>query len=152
MQVVSEKLEVETYGRVELEELQRKLLQERAETKARLDAEAKNSTSLLQHKRNLEDERDSKLASMKADIEGVDNKIQTEKAAIQEWASVAKEEEGEESVLIKKIDVNQEAHQEMEMTQRRLQDILAEINAQVCTQVDCIHSLLRPRVAREFPQ
>jgi hypothetical protein len=68
---------------------------------------------------------------MKADIEGVDNKIQTEKAAIQEWASVAKEEEGEESVLIKKIDVNQEAHQEMEMTQRRLQDILAEINAQV---------------------
>ena len=45
MQVVSEKLEVETYGRVELEELQRKLLQERAETKARLDAEAKNSTS-----------------------------------------------------------------------------------------------------------
>jgi hypothetical protein len=129
--VVSEKLEVETYGRVELEELQRKLLQERAETKARLDAEAKNSTSLLQHKRNLEDERDSKLASMKADIEGVDNKIQTEKAAIQEWASVAKEEEGEESVLIKKIDVNQEAHQEMEMTQRRLQDILAEINAQV---------------------
>ena len=130
MQVVSEKLEVETYGRVELEELQRKLLQERAETKARLDAEAKNSTSLLQHKRNLEDERDSKLASMKADIEGVENKIQTEKAAIQEWASVAKEEEGEESVLIKKIDVNQEAHQEMEMTQRRLQDILAEINAQ----------------------
>ncbi len=129
--MVSEKLEVETYGRVELEELQRKLLQERAETKARLDAEAKNSTSLLQHKRNLEDERDSKLASMKADIEGVDNKIQTEKAAIQEWASVAKEEEGEESVLIKKIDVNQEAHQEMEMTQRRLQDILAEINAQV---------------------
>ena len=130
MQVVSEKLEVETYGRVELEELQRKLLQERAETKARLDAEAQNSTSLLQHKRNLEDERDSKLASMKADIEGVENKIQTEKAAIQEWASVAKEEEGEESVLIKKIDVNQEAHQEMEMTQRRLQDILAEINAQ----------------------
>ncbi len=131
LQVVSEKLEVETYGRVELEELQRKLLQERAETKARLDAEAKNSASLLQHKRNLEDERDSKLASMKADIEGVENKIQTEKAAIQEWASVAKEEEGEESVLIKKIDVNQEAHQEMEMTQRRLQDILAEINAQV---------------------
>ena len=129
--MVSEKLEVETYGRVELEELQGKLLQERAETKARLDAEAKNSTSLLQHKRNLEDERDSKLASMKADIEGVDNKIQTEKAAIQAWASVAKEEEGEESVLIKKIDVNQEAHQEMEMTQRRLQDILAEINAQV---------------------
>ncbi len=122
---------METYGRVELEELQRKLLQERAETKARLDAEAKNSASLLQHKRNLEDERDSKLASMKADIEGVENKIQTEKAAIQEWASVAKEEEGEESVLIKKIDVNQEAHQEMEMTQRRLQDILAEINAQV---------------------
>ena len=122
---------METYGRVELEELQRKLLQERAETKARLDAEAKNSASLLQHQRNLEDERDSKLASMKADIEGVENKIQTEKAAIQEWASVAKEEEGEESVLIKKIDVNQEAHQEMEMTQRRLQDILAEINAQV---------------------
>jgi hypothetical protein len=41
--VVQEKLEVETYGRIELEELQRKLLQERAELKARVDAESKNS-------------------------------------------------------------------------------------------------------------
>jgi predicted MPP superfamily phosphohydrolase len=144
--VVTEKLEVETYGRVELEELQRKLLQERAETKARLDAEAKNSASLLQHKRNLEGERDAKLASMRADAEGVENKIQAEKAAMQEWASLAKEEEGEESVLIKKIDANQEAHQEMEMTQRRLQDILAEINAQVPPSRTHSYSLLhRPQ-------
>ena len=42
-QVVQEKLEVETYGRMELEELQGKLLQERAELKARVDAESKNS-------------------------------------------------------------------------------------------------------------
>jgi len=42
-----------------------KLLQERAELKARVDAESKNSTSLTQHKRNLEDERDAKLSSMK---------------------------------------------------------------------------------------
>jgi hypothetical protein len=66
LQVVQEKLEVETYGRMELEELQGKLLQERAELKARVDAESKNSTSLTQHKRNLEDERDAKLSSMKA--------------------------------------------------------------------------------------
>ena len=66
LQVVQEKLEVETYGRMELQELQRKLLQERAELKARVDAESKNSTSLTQHKRNLEDERDAKLSSMKA--------------------------------------------------------------------------------------
>jgi chromosome segregation ATPase len=59
LQVVQEKLEVETYGRMELEELQRKLLQERAELKARIDAETKNSMSLTQHKRNLEDERES---------------------------------------------------------------------------------------------
>jgi hypothetical protein len=64
--VVQEKLEVETYGRMELEELQGKLLQERAELKARVDAESKNSTFLMQHKRNLEDERDAKLSSMKA--------------------------------------------------------------------------------------
>jgi hypothetical protein len=66
LQVVQEKLEVETYGRMELEELQGKLLQERAELKARVDAESKNSTFLMQHKRNLEDERDAKLSSMKA--------------------------------------------------------------------------------------
>jgi hypothetical protein len=66
LQVVQEKLEVETYGRMELEELQGKLLQERAELKARVDAESKNSTFLTQHKRNLEDERDAKLSSMKA--------------------------------------------------------------------------------------
>ena len=66
LQVVQEKLEVETYGRMELEELQRKLLQERSELKARVDVESKNSTSLTQHKRNLEDERDAKLSSMKA--------------------------------------------------------------------------------------
>jgi hypothetical protein len=57
---------VETYGRMELEELQGKLLQERAELKARVDAESKNSTSLTQYKRNLEDERDAKMSSMKA--------------------------------------------------------------------------------------
>ena len=34
-------------------------------------------------------------------------------------------------MLLKKIEANQEAHQEMEMTERRLRDILAEINAQV---------------------
>jgi hypothetical protein len=66
LQVVQEKLEVETYGRMELEELQGKLLQERAELKARVDAKSKNSTFLMQHKRNLEDERDAKLSSMKA--------------------------------------------------------------------------------------
>jgi hypothetical protein len=66
LQVVQEKLEVETYGRMELEELQGKLLQERAELKARVDAESKNSTFLTQHKRNLEDERDAKMSSMKA--------------------------------------------------------------------------------------
>ena len=104
LQVVQEKLEVETYGRAELEELQRKLLQERAELRARIDAETKNSTSLTQHKRNLEDERDAKLASMKSDMQGVDNKIEAEKAAMQEWASLAKEEEGEESVLQRKLD------------------------------------------------
>ena len=66
LQVVQEKLEVETgEARKELEELQRKLLQERAEIQARVDAESKDSTSLTQHKRNLEDERDAKLSSMK---------------------------------------------------------------------------------------
>ena len=67
---------------------------------------------------------------MKADMEGVNNKIEAEKAAIQEWASLSKEEEGEEAVLLRKLDANQEANQEMEMTERRLRDILAEINAQ----------------------
>ena len=141
LQVVQEKLEVETYGRAELEELQRKLLQERAELRARIDAETKNSTSLTQHKRNLEDERDAKLASMKSDMQGVDNKIEAEKAAMQEWASLAKEEEGEESVLQRKLDANQEAHQEMEMTERRLRDILAEINAQTDAMTATIEDL-----------
>lgn len=48
LQTIGEKLEVETYGRAELEELQKSLLQERAEIKARIDAEVKNSTSLVQ--------------------------------------------------------------------------------------------------------
>lgn len=48
LQTIGEKLEVETYGRAELEELQKSLLQERAEIKARIDAEVKNSNSLVQ--------------------------------------------------------------------------------------------------------
>lgn len=67
---------------------------------------------------------------MKADVEGVDRKIQAEKAAVQEWGSLIKEEEGEELVLVKKVDANKEAIQEMEMTQKRLRDILTEINTQ----------------------
>jgi hypothetical protein len=83
LQTTSEKLEVETYGRAELEELQKALMQERAEIRARIDAEVKNSTALVQHKRNLEDERDAKLSNLRADIEGVDRKIAAEKAASQ---------------------------------------------------------------------
>ena len=131
MQTITEKLEVETYGRAELEELQKALMQERAEIKARIDAESKNSASLIKHKRDLEQERDTKVGNMKGDIEGVERKVQAEKAAAQEWGSLIKEEEGEETVLIKKVDANKEAIQEMEMTQKRLTDILSEINTQV---------------------
>lgn len=67
---------------------------------------------------------------MKADVEGIDRKVQAEKAAVQEWSSLIKEEEGEELVLVKKVDANKEAIQEMEMTQKRLRDILTEINTQ----------------------
>lgn len=131
MQTITEKLEVETYGRAELEELQKALMQERAEIKARIDAESKNSASLVKHKKDLEQERDTKVGNMKGDIEGVERKVQAEKAAAQEWGSLIKEEEGEETVLIKKVDANKEAIQEMEMTQKRLTDILSEINTQV---------------------
>lgn len=62
-QTITEKLEVETYGRSELEELQKALMQERAEIKARIDAESKNSASLVKHKKDLEQERDTKVGS-----------------------------------------------------------------------------------------
>ena len=68
---------------------------------------------------------------MKGDIEGVERKVQAEKAAAQEWGSLIKEEEGEETVLIKKVDANKEAIQEMGLTQKRLTDILSEITTQV---------------------
>jgi hypothetical protein len=63
------------------------------------------------------------------------------RVCVQEWASLAKEEEGEEAVLLRKLDANQEACQEMEMTERRLRDILAEINAQTDAMTATIEDL-----------
>lgn len=84
------------------------------------------------------------VGNMKGDIEGVKRKVQAEKAAAQEWGSLIKEEEGEETVLIKKVDANKEAIQEMEMTQKRLTDILSEIT----TQVDAMMATIEVRFFR----
>jgi hypothetical protein len=42
-----------------------------------MDAETKNSFSLTQHKRNLEDERDAKLSSMKVTYADVCSRMLT---------------------------------------------------------------------------
>jgi chromosome segregation ATPase len=86
--------------------------------------------ALSANRRQLQDERDKKIGSMRADIQALADRIAVEAQALREHQSKRSEIQGEVQVLNAKLESNKSVMLELKLTRERISQLLTDLHNQ----------------------
>ena len=98
--------------------------------RSRVDTQERDLHTLSANRRQLQDERDKKIGSMRADIQALADRIAVEAQALREHQSKRSEIQGEVQVLNAKLESNKSVMLELKLTRERISQLLTDLHNQ----------------------
>ncbi len=125
-----ERIEIDSLNRADYEELKQRLEEEATMARSRVDTQERDMHALSANRRQLQDERDKKIGSMRADIQALADRIAVEAQALREHQSKRSEIQGEVQILNAKLESNKSAMLELKLTRERISQLLTDLKNQ----------------------
>jgi DNA repair exonuclease SbcCD ATPase subunit len=125
-----ERIEIDTLNRADYEELKQRLEEEATMARNRVDTQERDMHALSANRRQLQDERDKKIGSMRADIQALADRIAVEAQSLREHQSKRSEIQGEVQILNAKLESNKSVMLELKLTRERISQLLTDLKNQ----------------------
>lgn len=125
-----ERIEIDSLNRADYEEMKLRLEEEATMARSRVDSQERDMHTLSANRRQLQDERDKKIGSMRADIQALADRIAVEAQALREHQSKHSEIQGEVQILNAKLESNKSTMLELKLTRERISQLLTDLKNQ----------------------